>query len=145
MSGVNGKNITIIIECGILGKFMKHERKLPQSVRYEYCEESKVKLNYAHGVWGGVNPRGEIELNFYSESDKAPEYVECLVDAHGTLGPELVPEGAKQRTIVRTIHNKVLLNYHTAYAVMQWLEEQLESLDAVENASFMDDETGIEQ
>ncbi len=127
---------------------MKHGKSLPQRVRYEYKEETEARLKYAHGVWGGINPRGEIELNFYTESDKAPAFAECLVAGDGSLGPELVPEGEDQRTIVRTIHNKVLLNYHTAHAVMQWLEEQLdtlEGLDGVDGRAFMDDDTGIEQ
>ncbi len=40
----------------------------PMRVRYEYEQEPETRLQYAHGVWGGINPQGEVELNFYTES-----------------------------------------------------------------------------
>ncbi len=128
---------------------MKHDRKLPRRVRYVYKEECETKLKYAHGIWGGINPRGEIELSFYTESDKIPAYAECVLGADGNFGPELVPQGDDEHTVIRTINNRVLLNYHTAHALWQWLEEHLESLEeleAFEGRGFMkDDDTGVEQ
>ncbi len=124
---------------------MSHDKLFPSRIRYEYKEESEVKLTTAHGVWGGINPHGEIELNFYTESDKHPPYSEREVEPDGTLGPELFLEDDDVRHITRTIHTKLLLNHRTAYAVMEWLGEKLESLELDEASLFMDDDTGTEQ
>ena len=43
--------------------------RYPSRVRYEYSQEPGCRLQYTHGVWGGINPQGEIEVNFYVESD----------------------------------------------------------------------------
>ncbi len=124
---------------------MTHDKPFPGRIRYEYKEDAKAQLHTAHGVWGGINPHGEIELNFYTESDKAPAFSERLVDDEGNLGPEMVPDDDDVRSVTRTIHSKILLNHRTALAVMAWLEEKIESLEMDEASLFMDDDTGIEQ
>ena len=48
------------------------QSKFPARIRYEYEQDPAARLQYAHGVWGGINPQGEIEINFYLESDKLP-------------------------------------------------------------------------
>ena len=105
---------------------------LPARIRYEYKEEKDVSLSYTHGVWGGINPQGEIELNFYVESDKVPTFSERTIDAEGVFGPELAPYNEDARTVVRNIHSKILVNYQTARALLEWLEEKVETLEAEE-------------
>ena len=101
----------------------------PGKIRYEYQQDSDTRVQYAHGVWGGINPQGEIEVNFYLESDKMPPYSERLVAPDGSFGHEIVPYDAEVRTVVRTIHSRVILNYHTARAVLEWLEDKLDMLE----------------
>ncbi len=124
---------------------MRHERKYPQRIRFEYKEEDHLKLNYAHGVWGGISPRGEIELNFYAESDKIPPYTECVIGQDGGLGPELSSEEEHVRTIVRVISNKVILNRQTSYALKEWLEDVLADFESITNQTDVDSDTEIEQ
>ena len=107
----------------------------PQRIRYEYNHEKDLRLNYSHGVWGGVNPQGEIEINFYTESDKLPPYSERLVDADGSLGEETAPFDEEERTVVRTIHSRVLMNTQTARAMLEWLEDKIAALEAEENGA----------
>lgn len=103
---------------------------LPTKIRYEYEQDDDAKPNYTHGVWGGINPQGEVELNFYVESDKVPAFSERSVNADGSFGPEMAPYNEDVRTVVRNIHSKILVNYHTARALLEWLEEKIETLDA---------------
>ncbi len=101
----------------------------PNKIRYRYTIDKDARLHTAHGVWGGINPQGEIELNFYHESDALPQSTECLVSPDGSLGPENLPEGFEQRDIIRHIHSRVLLNYETARAVLEWLEDRVATLE----------------
>ncbi len=123
---------------------MSHDKLFPARIRYEYCEKPNTQLEVAHGVWGGVNPHGEIELNFYSESDAMPSFSERAVGPDGTLGPELGTE-SDVRCVKRTVHTKLLLNPRAAYSIFEWLAEKLESVEADEAILFMDDDTGTEQ
>lgn len=105
---------------------------LPTKIRYEYIQENNAKPSYTHGVWGGISPLGEIEVNFYVESDKIPDFSERRMDEDGALGPEMAPYNENERIIIRNIHSKILLNYQTAKALLEWLEEKVESLESEE-------------
>ena len=43
---------------------MSNQPELPKKIRYKYVMDDSVRMSTAHGVWGGINPQGEIELNF---------------------------------------------------------------------------------
>lgn len=114
---------------------MSQENTYPHRIRYEYEQGPKTRLNYAHGVWGGINPQGEIELNFYLESDKVPPFSERLVTPNGDFGHEIAPHDNEMRTITRHIHSRVILNYHTARAVLEWLEHKIDTLETKDGIS----------
>lgn len=114
-------------------------QQLPKKICYEYQVDNTAKLKYTHGVWGGINPQGEIELNFYCENDKPPTMTERLVESDGSLGLERVSTDINQeedsRTVIRNIHTKILVNYHTARALLEWLGEKIDTLEAEEIGS----------
>jgi hypothetical protein len=119
----------------------------PSKIRYEYLQDPDVRIRYAHGVWGGINPQGEVEVNFYLESDKMPSYSERLVAPDGSFGHEMAPPDAEVRTVTRTIHSRVILNYHTARAVLEWLEDKLDMLAMEDGAAplIYEGDSDIEQ
>jgi hypothetical protein len=100
-----------------------------QRVRYEYEQDQSSRVRYAHGVWGGLNPQGEIELNFYTESDKIPVFSESIVLPDGSIGPEMAPFDEGLKVITRHIHSRIILNSNTARAVLEWLGSQVDSLE----------------
>ncbi|MCR5812973.1 MAG: hypothetical protein K6G15_00575 [Desulfovibrio sp.] len=107
---------------------MKKRNDLPQKIRYIYHLDPGAHLNPVHGVWGGINGQGEIEINFYTESEKFPEYSEQIVSPDGSLQHEMIPQ-TNVHYVVRNISNRLLLNAQTAQAFVEWLEEQLNELE----------------
>ena len=67
---------------------------------------------------GGINPQGEIEINFYLESDKMPAFSERRVEPDGSFGQEMAPFDEEVRVVTRHIHSKVVINYNTARALL---------------------------
>lgn len=126
---------------------MSQSNKLPHRIRYEYEQDPDTRIRYAHGVWGGINPQGEIEMSFYIESDKMPPFSERIVAPDGSFGHEMVPYDNDIKIISRQIHSKVVLNYHSARAILEWLEDKIETLEMEEGSSpiLFDEDTGIEQ
>jgi hypothetical protein len=124
-----------------------NDNKFPSKIRYEYQQDPDVRIHYAHGVWGGINPQGEVEVSFYLESDKMPPYSERLVAPDGSFGHEAIPHDDDLRIVTRTIHSRVILNYHTARAVLEWLEDKLDMLDMEEGSAplIYEGDSGIEQ
>ncbi len=105
------------------------QEKFPIRIRYAYEPDQGLRPQYAHGVWGGINAQGEVEINFYTETDKLPPFSERLVAADGSFGHEMVPFEENLREVTRHIHAKIILNYHTARDVLEWLEDKVESLE----------------
>lgn len=122
---------------------MSQEKNLLR-IRYEYEQSPETRLHYTHGVWGGINPQGEIELNFYTESDKLPPYSERIIAPDGSFGHEMAPHEDNLKIVVRRIHSKLLLNYHTAQAVLEWLQDKIETLENEEEPFFFDNENGVQ-
>ena len=116
---------------------MSPDDSMPLRIRYEYQTPPGVRLEYAHGIWGGINPQGEIEMSFYLESDKMPEYTEHIVAPDGSFGHEIPPDEESVKNIVRRVHSKVVFNYHTARAILEWLEEKVEILEQEETPASM--------
>lgn len=117
----------------------------PEKIRYIYRMNPETRLHSAHGVWGGINPQGEIELNFYHESDRLPGTSECLIAPDGSVGPEMpLDDNPAVREVVRQVHTRVLMNYHTARAVLEWLEDRVSALemDAGDDAGFFGGPSG---
>lgn len=117
----------------------------PEQIRYSYCVEPNTYLRPAHGVWGGINPHGEIEMSFYDESDIPPNVTEQAIGPDGTPGPEHLLQDDGARQIKRNIHTRVLLNYHTARAVLEWLQDRVDELDAEGSGEIYDLGGGMQQ
>lgn len=117
------------------------QEKPPLRIRYEYQQDPEVRLKYAHGVLGGINSQGEIEMNFYTESDTLPPYSERIIAPDGSFGHEIAPYDEDLKLITRHIHSKVILNYQSARGLLEWLEDQVALIEAEsEGQIFFDDE-----
>lgn len=122
------------------------QEKSPLRIRYEYEENPETRLQYAHGVWGGINPQGEVELNFYTESDKLPPYSERILAPDGSFGHEMAPFDENSKAVTRRIHTRLILSYHTARAVVEWLQDKVDILENEDEGMFFDDdENGMHQ
>lgn len=124
---------------------MNNKEMQPSKIRFHYKMDPAARLQTAHGVWGGINPQGEIEMNFYHESDALPAFSEQLIAPDGSLGHEIIPDNPEERDVNRYIHSRVLLNYHTARAVLDWLEDRVRSLEEDAPPEFFGREPSIEQ
>lgn len=126
---------------------MSQDPTFPHKIRYEYAVDPQARLNLTHGVWGGINPQGEIEMNFYLESDKVPAFSERFVAPDGSLGHEMIPVDEEVRVISRQIHSKIVFNYHTARAMLDWLEEKIDLLEAEDGSSplLYEGDSSVEQ
>ena len=117
--------------------------KFPMKVRFEYEVPKECPIYLIHGVWGGITPHGEIEMNLYTESDKLPPYSEREIGPDGSIGPEVPAGEGEDKVIVRRVHGKALLSYQTARAIIEWLEGKIEALELEgESAHFLLDDDG---
>lgn len=119
----------VILKGQMRGIMNDDNEMLPASIRFHYQLAPEAKLQTAHGVWGGINPHGEIEMSFYHESDALPRFTEQIIAPDGSMEHEVADNDGETRHIVRHVHSRILLNYNTARAVLEWLEDRIDELD----------------
>ena len=124
---------------------MHNSELAPTRIKYTYEMDRHARLQTAHGIWGGINPHGEIEMNFYSESDSIPDFTEQIIAPDGSFGHEILPDMDEQHSVVRHIHSRVLLNYNTARAMLEWLEDRLDELEQEKPSERYDNDSEIKQ
>lgn len=115
-----------------------------QYFHYEIPDEARVKV--AHGVWGGVNQYGELEMCFYEESAIPPGLTAQDIGPDGMPGPEKpIGEEAGARHFKRNIHTRLAISYTSARAIMAWLDERLAEMEVEEQNSIYDGQTSLPQ
>lgn len=117
----------------------------PETIQYHYRKADDLPLKVAHGVWGGSNPHGEIEICFYEEGAMPPRLTTQKIGPDGMPGAEMMAADDSGRHIERNIHTRILLNYGTARAVLEWLEERLSELESEAPQEMYDGNSGIKQ
>ncbi len=84
-----------------------------------------------HGVMGGVNQAGEIEMNFFTECDALPEPRDLMVTESGEIMSEDTERYENEpRHILRTINCRTVLTQEQAKTLCAWLMNQIDALDA---------------
>ena len=99
----------------------------------KFRRDPDLPLPLVHGVFGGVNPMGEIELNFFSESEDLPDRVERLVsNADGAvLSEDVIASDPEARHVTRNIVSRIVVTYATAQAIKAWLDEQIKVMEDI--------------
>lgn len=102
----------------------------PNKFEYRFTRDQSLPLQVSHGVWGGITPQGNIELNFFYESEDIPEKMERLVSEDGTiLHEETTGDDSDIRHFTRCVNSRILVSYDTAVSICNWLCEQLDQMD----------------
>ena len=70
---------------------------------------------------------------------RRPKQVNVLAGSH------LTPGDLEAREVNRCIHSRILLNYHTARAVLDWLEDRVAALEEEGAPGMYDADLDIEQ
>jgi len=101
-------------------------------VTFKYIFDPNYNPEYVNGAQGGVNPKGEIIMNFYLERFALPNsQTHALKD--NSLGPiiGLDPEDLNS-SFVRMVKSGVVMNLQTAKDIYQWLGGHIARLEEIE-------------
>lgn len=100
-------------------------------VKCKYIFKDDYNPIYVNGAQGGINPQGEIVINFYLERNALPvsqtyEITEGKIDVSKEIESE--PNDFKN-SFVRVMENGVVMNYQTAKEIHKWLGSNIEKLE----------------
>lgn len=97
-------------------------------VTFQYQVASDYKVFSINGVQGGLNARGEIIVNIFSERPPIASRVTHEIDDQGRLvDPPIEIETTQD--IIRDVYCGMALSSNDARAIARWLETQADEFD----------------
>ena len=93
----------------------------PNKIRFCFKKDDNYRIVPVNGVWGGPTLRGDIQVDFFHESQLLPEVIEQEVTPEGTLGKEL---DRRSSEIQRTVLVGIMLTVEQADSIGRWLQQK---------------------
>ena len=99
-------------------------------LKCKYIFNDDYNPKYVNGAQGGINPQGEIIINFYLERNALPNSLTIEFEENKNTPKEIETEPKDlNNSFVRYIENGVILNYQTAKEIHKWLGNHIEQLE----------------
>lgn len=99
-------------------------------VKCKYIFKDDYNPIYINGAQGGINPQGEIVVNFYLERNALPVSQTFELEGDKVTAKEVESEPVDlKNSFVRVIENGVIMNYQTAKEIHRWLGHHIETLE----------------
>lgn len=100
----------------------KEQSEIP-TVDFHYRRSAHYRTVRTDGVYGGLSPHSEIQIDFYGDYAPHPEMITQEVSKDGVLGKET--GRIQHRGIVREIEFTTTMSVATAEVLVVWLQEKI--------------------
>jgi hypothetical protein len=97
------------------------QEPIPEKVSFQFIKGAAYHVLHADGAYGGLTPRGNTFVCFYSERQPIPESVTHVVGPNGLLGDEIESERKVKPAVIREVDIGVMMDIHVTRALHQWL------------------------
>lgn len=105
-----------------------------QKIGFHFLKSNQYRTVHADGAFGGLTPRGYIDVNFFSERKPIPNFTSHELGADGTVGPENTAERISKDGIIREVEVGVILDLEGARSLIKWLADKVNTLEALTNS-----------
>jgi len=101
-----------------------------KTVDFHYIKTNNYRNYYANGIFGGITPRGELQIDFFIERQVIPQIATYNISDDGkNLGDIKKTEG--KSGFIREIDCGVILNMDVAISFHQWLGQKIEEFSKI--------------
>ncbi len=103
-------------------------------INFKYLYSDDYNPIYVNGAYGGINPKGELVINFYFERHGLPKSQSYELTEKGTLGEEIErkPDDLSI-SMVRSVQTGIVLTLQSAKEIYNWLGEEIKKLEQLNN------------
>ena len=98
--------------------------KKPDSIKFNYQKTHEYRNHHVDGAYGGLTPKGYINMLFYSERNVLPKVVEMEINESGKLGKTINIES--KEGIIREVESGITFDLGTAISIKDWLSQMIE-------------------
>ena len=96
---------------------------LPDEITFDFVRSPQFRVVHSNGAWGGITPRQELSVTFYSERGAMPDSVTHTVTSDG-VGPEIRRAGTNN--IQRECEVEVLMSMQEVVNLHRWLGAKID-------------------
>lgn len=112
------------------------KNKGPKTISFEYKISPNYNMFAVSGIIGGLNARGEIVVNFFSERHAIPQKQTYELNPDGTLK---FIEDQKKDSVIRDIPFGLSMPPSVARAVAKWLNDKADQYEKILASSEQDE------
>lgn len=114
---------------------------IPKTFNFKFVKASDFKTTGINGVFGGINIRGHLNMNFYIDTVFVPEEIKHNVTATGKLGTEIPLDSTSEGIALREIPFGVTFDISAAKSIIQWMQKHVDAYEANQLTQKATDET----
>jgi hypothetical protein len=107
--------------------------KNPNEVEILYSESSHYNSAYISGTFGGLNPSGMLEIDFFTDRLHRPDSTKHKIE-NGQISTEMEAE-IERHLHVRKVEFTAMMNLEVAKAFHAWLTQKVADLEGFTNAN----------
>jgi hypothetical protein len=95
-------------------------------IAFDYIKGHNFSTYHVDGAVGGLTPKGDLHIAFYSERMAIPRRVTHLLNDDGSIGD--IEEIESRNSVVREMDVNVVMSVQTAVELHDWLGERIEEM-----------------
>jgi hypothetical protein len=112
-----------------MSKEPKQKPELPTPIRFHYVKSNFFRVIHVDGAFGGLSPRGLIEMAVFNERLPIPTLTVQPLKEDQTLGDELRDARVSRDGIFRELEANLVFDVETAKILVDWLQDKIKQLE----------------
>lgn len=101
--------------------------KKTKKLKYKYVVPENLPDYYINGAFGGITPRNEIHVHFFSERNPIPK--EAVVEFEEKDGSVKNVSEKMGGDVVRLVQASLVMDIDTATRIRNWFDDRIDNLN----------------
>ncbi|MCL1470645.1 hypothetical protein [Argonema antarcticum] len=102
-----------------------------KEIKFNYIKSNLFRVVRVDGIWAGITPNLDINVNLCSERYPIPQQTLHKIDPDGSIGEEIIDERISRDGIVREVEVGAVMDISTAKSLIELLQELIEQVEKV--------------
>lgn len=115
-------------------KSKTNKSTLPRKIKFKYIFDDNYNPVFANGVFGGITPSRQLEINFFFDRHPIP-YSETKELSPRGIQDKVIERKPEEEytTFVRFVNSGVILTLEDAKIIHDWLGKKIKLLENILN------------
>lgn len=109
----------------------KPQEDIPKTIKFHFLKTSNFRNIHMDGVFGGITPRGYIQMSPFTERAPIPQVTVHSLDSSGELADEVRKERQTRDGIIREVDVNLIMDIRTAKLLLGWLNLRIQELERI--------------